>query len=75
MKIFKSTLFGHIPNFSKSTHPLFGAGSLLSIHVLFTPSEGYEGFKIAIFRYHGSVTMEKGPLARGNSVVRDVNNP
>jgi hypothetical protein len=61
----KTTLFGHIPIFKKLAHPLFGAGSHLLVHILFTPSEGLESFEIAFSRCHGSVTMEKRPPGMG----------
>jgi hypothetical protein len=63
----KTVLFGHILQ-KKSTHPLFGAWSLLVIHVRFTPSKGSKGFKNAFKKKkpdHESVTMEKCPLNMG----------
>ena len=65
------------------TYPLFGAWSLLLVHVRFTLRQGPKYFKNAFFRksHHGSatiprsVTVEKSPPAWDNLfVVRDVNN-
>ena len=56
---------------------LFGAWSLLLIHVQFTPSEGPQTIKICVFHRsnHGSVTMGKGHMTWDKFVIHDVNNP
>ena len=47
-KIPKTTLFGH--KFKQLKYPLFGAWSLLMVHIWFTPSKGPKGFKNVFFR-------------------------
>jgi hypothetical protein len=56
-KILELSFLGYV---KESSHPLFGAWSLLLVHVWFTHSEGPNGFKHFIFKKvdHGSVTMK-----------------
>ena len=68
-KILKTTLFEHI--LKKTAHPLFGAWSLLLVHVWFTPSQGFKGFKNAFSRneimevFPWIVTLGKMPFDMG----------
>ena len=61
-KIVKTALFEHI--LKKSTHPLFGAWSLLLVHVRFTPSQGHKKhFKeIGPWKCYHEVTLCKNAL-------------
>ena len=72
----KITLFGIICK-QKSPHPLFGAWSLLLVHVWFTPSQGAQKLLKCVLSKsdRGSVTMKKYSLTWDNFMVHDVNKP
>ena len=76
MKKFLKTVFLDILKI-KSTHPLFGAWSLLFVHVRFTPNHRPKGSEMHFSKKsnYGSVTMEKCPLTWDNFTVHDVNKP
>ena len=66
-----------IKNNKKSSHPPFGAWSLLMVHIRFTPSQGPQGIENWFIQKsdYGNVTIEECPLTWDNFMVHDVNNP